>query len=486
MNRWFASLPIHRKLVAMALVVSTVAVTAAVAGLIVFDLLRFRTAAADGAQTLAQIIADNSSAAIVFGDTEAAQSILASLRARPVIVRACVYRADGSLFASYVQAGDRCPDAPRQMLGWRRLAVEAPVVRNGATVGNVYLERLLTDLRDRVFVTAASGLMMLLLAVGLAFALAHRLQRVISRPIVALAAAARAIGHDEQHPLPDIPAAPDETGQLVTAFGEMVQRLVSSNAALRDEVQERRRMEAEREGLLAREREASRLKDEFLAAISHELRTPLNAILGWTQVLTRGTPSPETLDKAIASLARSAQAQNRVIDDLLDVSRIIAGKMQLTFASIDLRVVVESAVDVVEPVAAAKRIALDVDIPQGPCFVQGDADRLRQVFWNLLSNAVKFTPTGGSVAVRVRAEGGVWAVSVTDTGVGVPASFIGQVFERFRQADGSLTREHGGLGLGLAIVKELTELHGGTARAASEGPGRGATFTVTLPKLGAA
>jgi signal transduction histidine kinase len=432
--------------------------------------VRYRTAAADATYAYGQIVADNISAAINFGDVEAAHAMVTSLRVRSTISLVCVYRADGGLFTSYVaSAAHSCPARPFDATTWSFISLSLPVTRNEATVGTIYIERTLADLRERIMATVGAGLAMMLVAGALAFGLASRLQRIISRPIVQLAEAARSIGTDASSGVPPIDAAPDETGQLVRAFGEMMERLSAASA--------------EREGLLAREREASRMKDEFLAAVSHELRTPLNAILGWTQVLTRSEPTKETLEKAIASLSRSAHAQNRVIDDLLDVSRVIGGKMQVKFAPVDLRTVVEAAIDVVAPVAGAKRIALNTELPADACVVSGDFARLRQVVWNLLSNAVKFTPPGGSVRVRIDADAEMWVLSVIDTGVGVPASFIGQAFERFRQADSSLGREHGGLGLGLAIVKELTELHGGTVRAVSEGPGRGSTFSILLPQV---
>ena len=357
------------------------------------------------------------------------------------------------------------------------------VVRNGSLVGTVFVERTLSDLGSTVLITAAAGVLALLFAGVMALVLAERLQGVISRPIVELAHAARAIGRDARYEMPPIPAAADETGELVHAFGDMVEKLVSSNKALQAEVEERRRMQAEREGLLAREREASRLKDEFLAAVSHELRTPLNAILGWTQILESTTPDDKTIAKAVASLSRNAQAQNRVIQDLLDVSKIITGKLQLDLQAVDLRSVVESSMEVIAPIATAKHIHLDADLPKVACMVHADYDRSRQIVWNLLSNAVKFTPSGGSVTLRLSIAPESYAIAVSDTGIGIPAAFLPHVFERFRQADGTTTREHGGLGLGLAIVKELTELQGGSVAVTSAGRDAGATFTVTFPQL---
>jgi signal transduction histidine kinase/ActR/RegA family two-component response regulator len=484
MRHWFESLPVHRKLIAMALLVSTAALAAAVTGLVAFDVARFRNSAADDARALAQVIAENSAAAIVFNDADAARQTLTSVEVRPVISRACVYRGDGSLLAAFrVSGASACPAVPASHTGWAAVSSVVPVQRNGQAVGRVYVERELSDLPTRVIVTAAAALLMLLVAGAVAFGVASRLQHIISEPIVALSKAARAIGRDQRYEIPPIAAPPDETGDLVRAFSDMVARLVSSNEALATEVEQRTRMQAEREELLAREREASRLKDEFLAAVSHELRTPLNAILGWAQVLASTKPNEQTVTRAIASLSRNAQAQKRVIEDLLDVSRIITGKLQLSLNAVDLRTVVESAIEVVMPSAAAKNVRLEVDLPQVPQFVQGDFDRLRQVLWNLLSNAVKFTPSGGMARVRVARADYACQIIVSDTGIGIPPAFLPHVFERFRQADGSTTREHGGLGLGLAIVKELTELHGGTVTAASGGTGHGATFTVMLPRL---
>ena len=251
----------------------------------------------------------------------------------------------------------------------------------------------------------------------------------------------------------------------------------------------RKRAEAEREALLAREREArrqaeeaNRLKDEFLATLSHELRTPLTSILGWSRLLNTGLDE-RMRGRAAETIERNARAQAQLIDDLLDVSRIITGKLRLNTRPVELAPVIEAAADAVRPAAAAKGVTLRVllDPPAGP--VPGDPDRLQQVFWNLFSNAIKFTPAGGRVEARLTHAGGHAEVTVTDTGEGIAPEFLPHVFERFRQADGAITRRHGGLGLGLAIVRHLVELHGGTVRVESEGEGRGATFALRLPLL---
>jgi signal transduction histidine kinase len=318
--------------------------------------------------------------------------------------------------------------------------------------------------------------------------MADRLTRRVSTPIAKLATAAGRIGHEGQdrQPLLDIAAPPDEVGQLVEAFRAMVGRLLESNETLRNEVKERRKVEIEREALLERERQTSRLKDEFLAAVSHELRTPLNAILGWVQMLGTMNPDAAMTAKAVASIGRNARAQTRVIEDLLDVSRIITGKLQLRMEPVDLRTVLEGAVEVIRPAAAAKCIELRAEMPETICLVNGDQDRLRQVFWNLLSNAVKFTPADGTVSIGLRLVDGNYELSVTDNGVGIKPQFLPFVFDRFRQADGSMTREHGGLGLGLSIVKELIEGHGGSVSVTSPGEGQGATFLIRLAPLASA
>jgi signal transduction histidine kinase len=225
----------------------------------------------------------------------------------------------------------------------------------------------------------------------------------------------------------------------------------------------------------------NRLKDEFLGTVSHELRTPLNAVLGWARLLRGRSLTPGQTQRALDTIERNAIAQAQLIDDLLDVSRIISGKLPLDFQPVELSTVIEAAVDALRPAADAKQVTLVVVLEPGAGSVWGDGPRLQQVIWNLVSNAVKFTPPGGRVEVSLVADGGAAQLRVADSGVGISSDFLPFVFDRFRQADSTTTRRHGGLGLGLAIVRHLVELHGGTVEAHSEGPGLGATFTVRLP-----
>jgi signal transduction histidine kinase/ActR/RegA family two-component response regulator len=250
----------------------------------------------------------------------------------------------------------------------------------------------------------------------------------------------------------------------------------------------RKQAEDERARLLVREQAAraeaeaaNRNKDEFLATLSHELRTPLTAILGWSHLLrSRKLDEPDTV-RALDTIERNAKSQSQLIDDLLDVSRIITGKLQIDCAPVDLSGVIDAAVDAMRPAAEAKSITLETAIEPARSFVLGDHNRLQQVFWNLLSNAVKFTPRAGRVSVSASVTDASVRVSVTDTGVGIERDFLPFIFDRFRQADGSTTREHGGLGLGLAIVRHLMQLHHGTVEVESSGRDRGSTFTVVLP-----
>ena len=257
--------------------------------------------------------------------------------------------------------------------------------------------------------------------------------------------------------------------------------IVSDVTAQREAERDRARLlESERAARHEAEK-ANRLKDEFLATLSHELRTPLNAIVGWATILRTQPADPALIERAVAVIERNARSQKQLIEDILDVSRVVTGKLRLAVAPVDLCAVLEGALESVRPSAQAKQIALEVSCTPDVGMIDGDADRVHQVIWNLLSNAVKFTPVGGRVVVRARRGATHAELEVEDTGIGIEEEFLPHMFERFRQADSSSTRRHGGLGLGLAIVRHLVELHGGTVQAASGGAGQGARFTVRLP-----
>jgi PAS domain S-box-containing protein len=268
----------------------------------------------------------------------------------------------------------------------------------------------------------------------------------------------------------------DESGRPVRMVG------------LNMDVTDRKQAEAERERLLESERRArteaehaTRVKDEFLATVSHELRSPLTAIVGWADVIRRGNATEAQIEHGVDVIRRNALTQAQLIGDLLDLSRIVTGKMRLSPEVVDLGPVIHAVLELVKPSAEARSIEISCSIEPLRERVHGDPARLQQIVWNLLSNAVKFTPKGGRIEVTLLRANEHLEVRVSDTGKGIPAEFLPHVFERFRQADASGAREYGGLGIGLALVRELTQLHGGQISAASEGEGKGATFTVQLP-----
>ncbi len=261
---------------------------------------------------------------------------------------------------------------------------------------------------------------------------------------------------------------------LETLVRQRTAELSHANEELKNEVVVRQELRRQAE-------DANRMKDEFLATLSHELRTPLNAMLGWAQVLRLGKLDSVATARALETIERNARSQAQLIADLLDVSRIITGKLRLDLQPVELPRIIESTLDGVRPGADAKGIRLDVSLDRLTSPVLGDADRLQQVVLNLLSNAIKFTPQGGLVMIRLQQSGGSAEIRVVDTGAGIRPDFLPYVFDRFRQAESTITRSHGGLGLGLSIVRHLVELHGGSVAVHSEGEGKGATFTVRLP-----
>jgi PAS domain S-box-containing protein len=276
----------------------------------------------------------------------------------------------------------------------------------------------------------------------------------------------------------------DDSGRLI-GYAKLTRDLTETKRVEAMELANQQReemLDAERSARIAAQR-ATRLKDEFLATLSHELRTPLNAILGWTQILLKGESpkGPDAQKRAIEVIDRNARAQVQLIDDLLDLSRIMTGKLRLDLQQISFASVVEAALDSALPTASTKNIRLKAILGASQAIVSADRTRLQQVVWNLLSNAIKFTPKGGQIQVLLQRVNSHVELSVSDTGIGIPASYLPHVFERFSQRDSSTTRAFSGLGLGLAICKQLVELHGGSIRAASEGEDKGATFFVDLP-----
>ena len=488
----FRDLPIRRKLLLLTLAPTAAALVVTSVGFLAWDVNELRREIREDVVAEARVLPDNIATAVTFSDDRVAREILDVLEIRPRVRFACVYDKSGVLFESYQRdAADQCPArGPEQStFGWQSFDVVEPITNEGDRVGTFYISRDLTDVRRRLELGAGTIVVLLLLAVTAALGLSRRMQRSVADPLLDLADTARRISSGREYGLRATAQSRDEIGVVVRAFNEMLDHiadraaeLFKTNAELQREIEERKRVEGDRLAALERERDANRLKDEFLATLSHELRTPLNAVLGWARVLRSTSADTPTLERGLESIERNARAQTRLIEDLLEVSRIVTGKLRLQVRNVDLAAIVETAVDIVRPAALAKRVRLETDIQSRPALTVGDMDRLQQVVWNLLSNAVKFTPADGVVTVRLTRHDG-YLLSVRDSGVGIDPKFLPHVFEAFRQADGSATREHGGLGLGLAIAKQLVEAHGGTIRASSSGPDRGSTFEMFLPSV---
>jgi PAS domain S-box-containing protein len=283
----------------------------------------------------------------------------------------------------------------------------------------------------------------------------------------------------------------DGTSIDVQVFAAPLEQAATQGyVAIFEDISSRKLFERERMEILAREREArkeaeaaNRLKDEFLATLSHELRTPLNAIMGWVSMLKQPALEEAQRERAMEIIERNLRSQQQLISDILEVSQIVRGQMRLDMRPVDVAHAVTAAIESVAPTAAAKHQELRANLPPGPVLVAGDPERLQQVFWNLLSNAVKYTPRDGHIAVNLQPSDSEIEVTVRDSGVGIAPDVLPHIFERFRQGDSGPKREYGGLGLGLAIVRHLTDMHGGSVRAESEGINQGASFVVTLPRV---
>ncbi|MEH2304629.1 PAS domain-containing hybrid sensor histidine kinase/response regulator [Nostoc sp.] len=272
-------------------------------------------------------------------------------------------------------------------------------------------------------------------------------------------------------------------GTILFASTQLGRYYTTVDLAMAEELAQRAASAIENAQLYWQAQEANRIKDEFLAIVSHELRTPLNSMLGWVQIIRHRKLDEAITSKALATIERNAKLQSKLIDDILDISRIVQGKIRLNLRKVDLVIVIKTAIEAIYPTSEIKDIQVESNLDSSVGEVMGDAERLQQVVWNLLSNAVKFTPSGGLVEVCLKQVNSNAQISVSDTGKGISADFLPYIFERFRQADSTTTRVDGGLGLGLAIVRHLVEIHSGTVYAVSEGEGRGATFTVLLPLI---
>ncbi len=461
----------HDKVAWLVAAISTVSIASVAIVLATVNHYDVRGAAFDSLRAQASVAALNSGAPLVFGDRDTATEVLQAFKAMPGIDTATLYALDGSVFARYRRAPTA--GAARGLLGelptsGSRLVSSLPVEEKGQRLGRLEVSYDPSGLERQLWASALLATAVALSAIVLALLASRALAALVTRPVAILTRTAERVSATGDYSV-RAPALPgrDELASLAGSFNGMLERIERQDLDLKAS-----REEAE---------EASRLKDEFLATLSHELRTPMTPILGWAQILHRLAGSDAKVAQAAEVIERNAVAQTRIIDDLLDMSRIVSGKIRLDVRGYDPREVIDAALDAVRAAAQARGIALhcavDADVPM----LRGDPQRIQQVLWNLLSNATKFTGQGGRVGIEASLAGQGVRIRVSDTGSGIAPSFLPHVFERFRQADSSATRIHGGLGLGLAIVKQIVELHGGSVSASSAGPGQGAAFTIELP-----
>jgi signal transduction histidine kinase len=466
MTRWTRQLSLPQKIAVLTVATMMAAQVLAGAGLVVWDLFAARRLLAADLETQARVVVDNVAPALAFADAEAAAETMRALQVRRGFIRACLYDARSTLFVA-VAPDTSCRPTPLNdgvSVDSTGIDVASPViVPDRGRIGTLTLRSSLAPVIDSMEAQTIAIAGVLVVSSLIAAVLTRRFHRLLTAPLKDLATTAQAVSRDRDYARRVDKQSEDEIGQVAEAFNDMMTQVQNRDAELQ---------------------RALRLKDEFLATVSHELRTPLNAIVGWVHVFRSPNVPHELAAQAADAIDRNAQRQVRLIEDILDVSRIVTGKLRLELKPIDLAAIVDAAIDVVTPAAKAKDITIETAIAQ-PAPMQGDADRLQQIFWNLLSNAVKFTPRGGRVVVRLSTRADSYRFEVKDSGSGIPKDFLPHIFEPFRQADGSMTRVHGGLGLGLAIARHLTELSGGHISVSSDGPGTGATFKVSLPRSAA-
>ena len=471
MKAWFRGLPIRSKLIAMLMTTSVVVLALASGGHLYMDYANLQKDAEADMYAQAYLLLDTAYSSIKFDVDATAQETINTIKHNSTVRAACLWDEDRVLIASYLVEGARpCsaevpPDGT--LLEPDRISVTVSRSDETGRWGTLMMRSSLASVERRINEQTIIIGVVILFALGVATLLSARLHKFISDPVIALARTARDVSTRGDYSVRAERKSDDELGILVDSFNRMLERIQSREAELSRANEDLQR--------------ANRLKDEFLATLSHELRTPLNAILGWTKLL-RGKALPaDATDRALEKVERNALAQARLVEDLLEVSRITTGKLRLDIRAVDLVAVARAAIDSIRPAAEARGVKVERAFAAPALHTAADPDRLQQVIWNLLSNAVKFTPSGGTVTLAIHRRAEMDELIISDTGIGIDEGFLPNVFDSFRQADATATRSHGGLGLGLSIVRQLVHLHGGTVSAASRGQDQGATFTVRLP-----
>jgi signal transduction histidine kinase/CheY-like chemotaxis protein len=450
----------------MRVVLSTTAIALSVAGaaMLTHEFYVYRTTGAADLSAEAAIVALSTAPALAFDDHVVAQRNLDALEPRRRVTGAALYSASGALYAAFVRQGGSPPppQAPPDGVRFSGETIELalPVQRNGERLGTIYL-RGRYDVMARSLTYLEIFFAVTLLSMTAAFLLSKRLQKGITEPLDAIAGVAREIVRGRDYSLRATKISDDEIGVVVDAFNKMLQEVQARSIALR---------------------EADRRKDEFLATLAHELRNPLAPIRHAVKLLE--SPNVDQRQRAWARevVARQVQRMALLLDDLLDVSRITRGRLDLKVESVDLEALVGTAVETARPLIDAKHHRLTVELPPQPVMLAVDPLRLSQSLSNLLTNAAKYTDAGGDIALRISLSPDALVMSVKDTGIGIDPRILPEVFEMFSQVDSAISRSEGGLGIGLALVKGLVNLHGGTVHGFSAGLGLGSEFTIRLPR----
>jgi signal transduction histidine kinase/CheY-like chemotaxis protein len=476
---------VRSKLILMAVSTTLVALLASSIAMLLYDMRTFKQYWVDELMTQADIIASVTAPALAFNDARTAQQNLAVLRARPQILAGAIYTASGSRFAAYAQGSEAAsypsqPGAPGYRIEHGQLSVVHNIVDNGEVLGTVYL-RARYGLVERLSNYAAILGVVLLAALVLAALVASRLQKSITEPLLAVTGVAREVMQRRDFSLRVPDNSRGEIGVLVAAFNDMLAEigrrshaLQEANLTLEHEMQVRHRAE---EALLL----ADRRKDEFLATLAHELRNPLAPIRTGLDILRIRSGDANATQRATDIMERQLRQMVRLVDDLLDVSRINTGKFAIKMGRVELKAVVNDALEVVRSYIELHGHELVIDLPDRPVFLHGDATRLAQILSNLLNNAAKYTNRGGRVSLAARVEERNLVISVADNGIGIAPDMLRDVFDMFVQVDSTLERTNAGLGVGLSLARRLVELHGGTIEANSAGLNRGSEFLVRLP-----
>ncbi len=468
---------VRRKLMVVVLVTTFTALLVAAIALVTYELRTYEKSWASDLTTQADILARASAPALSFDDARAARENLALLKVRPQILSAAIYSANGKLFATYVEAGVDAGFPPLPGLdGYRiegdRIALFHRIVENGEILGTVYLQaryELAARLKD--YLTILGGVLLLSLAV--AFLMSAWLQAAVTKPITAITRVAHEVMERRDFSLRVQKTTADEIGYLVDTFNDMLAEvgrraaaIESSNVSLQHEMAERRLAE---EAL----RSADRRKDEFLATLAHELRNPLAPLRNALRILDVAGSDPGAARRARDMMERQLQQMVRLVDDLLDVSRITTGKLAVRKERTELSAILRNAIDTVRPFIEARRHTLATRTPPDPVWLDADETRLAQVFSNLLNNAAKYTDPGGRINLDVDAADAFVTIRIADNGIGIAPAMQQAIFDMFTQVDRSLERTQAGLGVGLTLAKRLIELHGGRIEARSEGLNRG-------------